>query len=216
MKLTSILGQPVNDEAIWLSKEFLSEERHRLKYEQLIAKQGGERLTVTPYFTVNVELPRITELTAETFYGATYRQYFSDYLKIREERRRLYVEQSYSSTEIINGHLYAIFFQRQKVFQGISEKEKNQQIDAILKSLQFSNVQRRVYLGYDLPIVTWYSAGTALLRFDEFTIEVTGDKFLQDIKNVFYDFYSRCELKSSESVENFIRNPLPFISNVQN
>lgn len=210
MKLADTIGFPVSEQAAWLPKDFLPEERHRLRHEQLIAKQQGSRMVVTPYFTVNAELPEITELTAEDIYGSTSRRLLPEYMSARAERKSLYDSETYSSKEIINGHLYADFFHRKNRFRAIPEKNILQQIDALINSLHRTKVHRRIYLGHDLPIITWYSIGVALVRFGEFTIELTGETLTRAVEDVFNDFYGRCAIKQVSEVEAFLRNPDDF------
>lgn len=214
--LTVAIGMPVDEAFSWLPSDFLAEERHRLAHEIEIAKTGGVRMSITPFFTVHAELPEVIDLTAVEMYDpAEWREKREANNAAREERRMLYEAGRYESREIINGHLYAdVFFARKGRYLSMSEDLRNRQVENLIKSLKQKNVQRRVYLGYDLPIVTWFSTNTALLRVGEFSIEVKGARITKSIEDVFNEYFGRAHLKSKDDVESFLREPLDFFSKI--
>ena len=212
--LTSAIGMPVDEAFSWLPSDFLAEERHRLHHEAETAKVAGMRMSVTPFFTVHAELPEVVDMTALDMYDARdWQVKRAAYHAARDERKTLYLNGSYESREIINGHLYAnVFFARKGRYMPMSEETKAQQVDALVKTLQQGNVQRRVYLGYDLPIITWFSINVTLMRVGEFSVEVKGARLTKSIEDVFNDYFSRSHLKSKADVEAFFRDPGKFIS----
>lgn len=211
LKLTELIGFPTSEDIAWLPKEFVPEEEYRLKHESAVAKVNGSRMTVTPFFSVNVELPEITKITAEEIYGVSANRGMDLYLEARKKRKDLYLNSKYKSKEIINGYLYLEFFRREKMHRGISESQKEKQIQEIIKSMDLESVQRRVYFGHDLPLITWYSTGVALLRFGQFTIQVTGSILTDAAADIFNEYYLKCDLKNNEDVKDFIKNPIAFL-----
>jgi hypothetical protein len=211
--LTSAFGMPVDETFSWLPTDFLAEERHRLHHEVVTARVAGTRMSVTPFFTVHAELPEVVDMTAIDLYEARdWQAKRQAYHAAREDRKTLYFNGSYESREIINGHLYAnVFFARKGRYMPMSEETRDRQVDALVKTLQQGNVQRRIYLGYDLPIITWFSINVALMRVGEFSVEVKGARLTKSIEDVFNDYFSRAHLKSKADVEAFLRNPSKFI-----
>lgn len=213
LNLTDAIGMPVDEAFSWLPSDFLAEERHRLANEIEVANTGGVRMSVTPFFTFHAELREVADLTAVEMYDpADWREKREATNTAREERKVLYESGGYESREIINGHLYAqVFFSRKGRYSPMSEDLRNRQIENLIKSLNQKNVQRRVYLGYDLPIITWYSTNTALLRIGEFSVEVKGAKITKSIEEVFNEYFALAHLKNKDDVENFLREPLAFL-----
>lgn len=212
--LTAAIGMPVDEAFSWLPSDFLAEERHRLAHEVEISKVGGIRMSVTPFFTVHAELPDVIDLTALDMYDANeWREKRVAYSAARRERKALYEAGRYESREIINGHCYAnTFFARKGRYLSMSAELRNQQIEALIKTLHQSNVQRRVYLGYDLPVLTWFSIGVALVRFGEFSIEVKGAHITKSLESIFHEYFTRSQLKSRSDVETFLSNPTKFVT----
>jgi hypothetical protein len=212
--LTAAIGMPVDEAFSWLPNDFLAEERHRLHHEAVTAKVAGTRMSVTPFFTVHAEIPEVIDLTAIDMYDASeWSAKRTACHAVREERKALYIDGRYESREIINGHLYFhTFFACKGRYMAMSEGIRDRQVDALVKTLHQSNVQRRVYLGYDLPIITWFSINVALIRVGEFSVEVKGARLTKSLAGVFNDYFSRAHLKSKADVEAFLREPGKFIN----
>lgn len=212
VELTAAIGMPVDEAFSWLPNDFLAEERHRLAHEVETAKVGGIRMSVTPFLTVHSEIPEVIDLTAIEMYEVSeWQAKRTAYHAARKERRALYEGGGYESREIINGHLYAnVFFTRKGRYMPMSEELRNRQIESLIKTLGLPNVRRRVYLGYDLPIVTWFSINVAMMRVGEFSVQVTGPRLTKSLESVFNDYFSRSHLKSTSDVESFLKDPLSF------
>ncbi|MCB1947177.1 MAG: hypothetical protein KDF55_16775 [Thauera sp.] len=209
MELTRAIGMPIDETFSWLPNDFLAEERHRLGHEAQAAEASGLRMTVTPFFTVHAELPSVIDLTAvEQYEAGEWLAKRAQYHAERAKRRSLYESGRYESREIINGNLYrSVFFARKSRYAAMSEELKAQQVEALVQSLHLPHVSRRVYLGYDLPIVTWYSVNVAMLRVGEFSVQVSGPRLTKALKDVFNDYFARAELKGKRDVEAFLRDP---------
>ena len=215
LKLLDVLGMPFGESASWLPDEYVAEEYIRLGYEKDISERNGYRLTVTPYFTVNIELPELTELSAKNLYSDVFQEKLDSYLRARTERSKIYFSEKYRSKEIINGYLYEDFFDCKKAYSHMSTDMRDKQIKEIIKSLGFGRVQRRIYFGYDLPVITCYSCNVALVRVGEYTVQLRGEKSIQAVENVFNDYFSACQLKTEKEVEAFLLNPQEFIGKIR-
>jgi hypothetical protein len=208
--LIDYLGDPVQDRVSWSRSEFVASDRRRLELERATSP-GGTRYVVTPTFTVNSELPELTERLLEYDYGARYRDRLPEYLEVREARRQLYESGDYTSYEMINGASYLDFHSGRGRYDGVPRSLRESQIKELLRSLRFAHVRRRIYLKStpELPIVSCYNGpgtSTAVIRVDDFTVECRGEQIASELQEIFMEYFERADLKSPEQVAEFLRS----------
>lgn len=209
--LVEHLGLPVAEHSVLLPPQFVDAERHRLSHERAIAAQGGkgERLSVTPFFPVTTEIPQITAHVAESTFGAPNRHQFPEYFAARAERVALYMQRRYNSIEIINAYCYRSFFNRSvdAEYAALTQNMRDSQVERLAETNQWDNVTRRIYFGHELPYITAYSDGSAIPRIDEFTLEVTGERMVTDLKSIFFKYFNACKVKARDDVTRFLQDP---------
>lgn len=190
-------------------EELIEAEALRLRFEKRVAREVGYRIVTTPHFTVNCEIPEFTEAKFRTEYPEDSWHLIEEYLELRQERRDLYLSGSYRSIEVINGAAYLDFFLKRNVFDGVSDDIWRRQHAEIIESLELSHINRYIYLKStpELPVILCYSCGKTILRFDDITIGLSEDHFLQ-AKNTLENYKENCKYKEKRNVRDFLINPI--------
>ncbi len=204
--LSSHLGLPMQEGAIWLKDDIIGGERRRLSLEKAVAEVHGTRFTTTSPYTVNVELSDITKQLLLYYYGTKAPQIEDTVLSIRDERKRLYDE--YETWEIWSAHGYKDFFHGKRRFKSISEKLRQAQIEEFIESSYNPKRHRFMADSTELPIFSCFMpVNVVLVRIDDIYIESRSPEIVESFKETFNDLVLSCMTKNIEQFVDFLKNP---------
>ncbi len=212
VNLGKYLAFPIEGTVVWSKQDVPRSELRRFQLESAVAMQEthGSRFTVTPSYSVNVELPEVTQLLWDFDYGPPSSNCdLNRYLEYRCARRKMYLEGKYNSLELITGNGYRDFFNGQGRFKGIPRILRQQQVKEFIRTLELPHVSRRVYLKStpELPVFTCYSNAVAVIRVDDFTVEFSGTGAVHELTEIFHNYFDNADLKAKEEMVDFLRNP---------
>lgn len=210
VELGKHLGFPIGGSATWSRMDVIAGERRRLELEEATADAKGRRCIVTPSFPVTCELDQFTQCLWDNDYGARDRNRLKEYQQLRKRRTELYSSGRFESVEIINGAGYLDFLKGTGRFRSVPERLRKSQQEKIVASLKFPNIHRRVYLKStpELPVFSWFSTDTAIIRVDDFTVEFQGPETCNELRDIFDDYFDSADLKTNEEVRDFLAGPV--------
>ncbi len=223
LKIKGYLGRPVNspDYVLKSPSDFVIAEERRLSFEQSCS--GGSRYVITPIFSVNSETEDFTRTVTRFDYPDAPDCQIENLVKVRRKRCGVYKKGEYKSFELIDANKYRDFYLGVNRFSMLTRECINQQIEELVKSTMFPNVDRRIYLFNtpELPVVSCYEVDTrkkaflkCIVRADDFVAEYTNENSpdsATEIKNMFMRFYeTKTNLKDPEDVIDFLRNPMKY------
>lgn len=190
-------------------EELVEAEELRLSLEQSIAAQNGYRLVTTPHFSVNCELPEITDIKFKDRYDKEHWPLVEQFIGLRKKRHEAYLDGSYKSEEIINGDAYMDFFLRRNLFADMSDDLWTKQHAVIVETASLPNVTRHIYMRAtpELPVMLCYSTGDTIIRLSDLTIKLSKDHFAK-AEGTLRKFVGRCKLSNPKDVRNFLIDPL--------
>jgi len=206
MALGKFLGFPIGVSAAWSRADVVAGERRRLELEVAVAAASGRRYVVSPSFPVTCELPDFTERMWDIDYGVRQNNRKLDYLELRQHRNVLYEKGEYESIELLIGSGYRDFLKGCGRFHGVGDDLRQQQLAAILRSLESSHIHRRIYLKHtpELPVFSCYSTDVAVIRVDDFTVEFSGAETTNELLDIFNDYYDNADIKTPGEVKEFL------------
>ncbi len=207
--LGKYLAFPIEGTVAWSRADVLQGEHRRLELEQRVSQAGGRRFTVTPSYTVAAELPEMTRGLWQFDYPSREGGEFEQYLELRAQRRKLYLDGKYNSLEIITAGGYRDFFFGEGRFTGIPKALRDKQVAELLKSLKLPHVQRRVYTQNtpEVPVITCYSTAIAVIRVDDITIEFNDSPKVSELIEVFDYYFKEASIAAKDEIADFLRNP---------
>jgi hypothetical protein len=213
VKLAEYLGYPLEESASWSRSDPLLSENRRLQLETELSESGGDRLAITTAYAVTCELPELRRCMWDADYGCRHAEKLEQYISIRMRRSDVYKGGRYKSFEIIMAQAYRDFFNCKGLFSCLSTDLRDKQMEALIASLDFPHVRRRVYLQNtpELPVFQAFGEVAAVIRVDDIIFEYRNRKLISELTDVFHDYYSRCDLKTHEAVREFYRNPNVFM-----
>ena len=201
--------------------DFIRAEERRLSFEQACA--NGERFVVTPMFTVTCEIEEFTRAITTFDYPEITDDLMDKFVKIRQNRRKEYDKGNYKSYELIDATKYRDFFLGVNRFVSLSRKCIEKQIEHLISTMDYENVERRIYLYNtpELPIVSCYKVKTrekdilkCIIRADEFVAEYSDEKNpipANELYKIFLKFYEwSTNIKEKNDIIDFFKNPMRF------
>lgn len=190
-------------------EELIDAEKLRLALEKSISESHGYRLVTTPHFSVNCELPEITEIKFRDRYDEIFWPMVDEFISLRKERHELYINGGYKSEEIINGDAYIDFFLRRNLFSGMAEDVWKKQHSLIVESSDLPNVRRYIYLRAtpELPVILCYSTGETIIRLSDLTIQLS-EEHLPKTEKTLRKFIRQCKFVDPNEVRNFLIDPI--------
>ncbi len=208
MALNDILGYSLGDGATWNRREFIEAEARRAELEELIAN-GGTRVSVTPAFSVNAQLPEVTRAVMDFDHGVHRRSDFDEYAELRQHRRELYLASNYESFEVINARVYEDFFAGRGRYRSIGRDLRDRQIEELLRTSDLEHVNRRIYTRAtpELPIISWYSSGIVVSRIDDLVIEFVNRDAVDELAMIVDRFWKSTDIQSPDEVQSFLSDP---------
>jgi hypothetical protein len=214
VRLSAHLGLPLASGAAWSRSNIRESERRRLDLESASGegKSQGRRLITVPAYTVNSELPEITELILKADYGTRVATVANEILAIRAERARLYESGGYESWEIWNGWGYLDFFHGRDRFRSVPADVRQKQVRHFIESSEHPQRHRFIYLRHspDLPMFGIHSPpGVALVRIDDIHFEFQDPSLIESFEDTFNEFRGRCQTTTRSEFISWIENPLP-------
>ena len=204
-KLSQRLGLPLAHGAVWTQDSIVGSERRRLQLEIELAKTGGTRLTTIPAYTVNDELPEVTQLLLQEDYGAKAKRFDAEVLAVRAERRMLYESGKYVSWEIWNGYGYLDFLNGRGRYRSIPAELRQAQIDQFVASSSRTGVHRFLYLTHspELPMFGCHTPpGIVLVRVEDIHLEFQTRNLVQSFEETFEALRRRTSAMSA--IEQFV------------
>jgi hypothetical protein len=215
VNLGKYLAFPIEGTVVWSKQDVPRSELRRFQLESAVAMQEarGSRFTVTPSYSVNVELPEVTQFLWNFDYGRPSSNGELDrYLEHRCARRKMYLEGKYNSLELITGNGYRDFFNGKGRFKGVPTNLRQKQVKELIRTLDLPHVIRRLYLKNtpELPVFTCYSNAVAVIRVDDFTVEFSGTSAVQELTEVFQNYFANADVKTKEEMVDFLKHPNQF------
>lgn len=223
LKIRKYFNQAINtpDYVLKSPADFVVAEERRLSFEQSCS--GGTRYVITPVFSVNSETEEFTRALVKGDYPDATDEQIENFVKIRKKRCAVYKNGNYKSLELIDACKYRDFYLGVNRFSMLSKECIDNQVEQLVNSTLYSNVERRIYLYNtpELPVVSCYEVNTkkksllkCIVRADDFVAEYTDENMPEsatELKNMFMRFYdTSTNLIDKDSVVDFLRNPMKY------
>jgi hypothetical protein len=206
--LTTYLGLPLQDGAIWLKTDIIGGEKQRLALEKAVFDAKGNRFTTVSPYTVNSEIPQLTQLLLQFDYGTKAQQLEVELLEIRAKRAQLYDEAEYHSWEIWNAQGYMDFFFGKRRFKNIPASLRNVQIKKFIESTSHPKRHRFFSDSTELPMFGCYlPENVVLIRIDDIHLETRNPELVANFEETFNGLLSRCITKNTEQFVDYLSNP---------